>query len=306
MHTKLAIIGSGPAGLTAAIYAARADLQPVVFAGKTPGGQLTTTTVVENFPGFPEGIMGPTLMQNMIKQAEKFGATTQYQSVQQLDVSEHPFKLTDDAGETHTADALILATGAEPRWLNVPGEKELTAKGVHTCATCDGAFYRGKNIAVIGGGDAAMEEANFLTKFAQKVTVIHRRDTLRASAAMIDRAKANPKIDWLWNKEITSFVGADHLEKVTLRDTVTDETSELPLDGAFLAIGHEPNIHLVKGIIGIKDNGYVDAENAPYTNVDGLFVAGDVYDSAYRQAITAAGAGAAAALTAERWLGQKE
>jgi thioredoxin reductase (NADPH) len=305
MHTKLAIIGSGPAGLSAAIYAARADLKPLVFAGKTPGGQLTTTTLVENFPGFPDGVMGPELMQNMIKQAEKFGAETIYQQVDKLDASSHPFKITDGAGTGYEADAVIIATGAEPRWLNVPGEKELTAKGVHTCATCDGAFYRGKNIAVIGGGDSAMEEANFLTRFADKVTVIHRRDTLRASAAMVERAKANPKIYWLWNKEVTAFVGDAHLTELKLKDTVTGEESTVPFDGAFLAIGHEPNVHLIKDVVGIKENGYIDAENAPHTNIDGLFVAGDVYDSAYRQAITAAGAGAAAAITAQHWLADK-
>lgn len=302
MNTRLIIIGSGPAGLSAAIYAARADLAPLVFTGLTPGGQLTTTTLVENYPGFPDGVMGPELMQNMQKQAEKFGAKIIQQEIRGLDAGARPFKLTDSADTTYEADAVIVATGSEPRWLNVPGEKEFTAKGVHTCATCDGAFYRNKSIAVIGGGDSAMEEATFLSRFAAKVTVIHRRDSLRASAAMQERAKKDPKIAWLWNKEVVAFKGTNRLESVELKDTVTGESSEEPFDGVFLAVGHQPNTHLIKDLVGVQDNGYISADNPPYTSVDGLFVAGDIFDSAYRQAVTAAGAGCAAAITAARWL----
>lgn len=301
-HHRLIIIGSGPAGLTAAIYAARAQLQPVVVTGDQPGGQLTTTTTVDNWPGGPEGITGPALMQNMMSQAEKYGATLLRENAATVDLKQRPFSVTTSGGTTNTADAIILATGASPRTLNVPGEKELWAKGVHTCATCDGFFYKGKEVAVIGGGDSAMEEALFLARFATKVTVIHRRDALRASPIMVKRAQANPKIEWLWNSDVTAFKGSDHLESLEIKNTVDGSLSTFKTDGAFLAIGHVPNTHFFKEFITTNEIGYVSSDNPPFTNIDGVFVAGDVADEKYRQAITAAAAGCKAALEAQWYL----
>jgi len=301
-HHHLVIIGSGPAGLTAAIYAARADLQPVIITGDQPGGQLTTTTTVDNWPGGPEGITGPALMQNMLTQAEKFGATLVRENAASVDLKQRPFSVTTSGGTNYTADALILATGASPRTLGVKGEKEFWAKGVHTCATCDGFFYKGKEVAVIGGGDSAMEEALFLAKFATKVTVIHRRDALRASPIMVERAQANEKIEWLWNSEITSFNGTDHLESIGIKNAVDGTVSSFKTDGAFLAIGHVPNTHFFKEFITTNETGYVSSDNPPLTDVEGVFVAGDVADERYRQAVTAAGSGCKAALEAQWFL----
>lgn len=300
--TKLVIIGSGPAGLTAAIYAARADVEPIVITGDQPGGQLTTTTTIDNWPGGPEGIMGPVLMQNMMNQAEKFGATLVRENAESVDLRQAPFTITTSGGTTYEAAAVILATGASPRTLGVPGEKEFWAKGVHTCATCDGFFYKGKEVAVIGGGDSAMEEALFLAKFATKVTVIHRRDALRASQAMIERAQGTKNIEWMWNSEVTAFEGSDHFESLAIKNTIDGSTSTFKTDGAFLAIGHVPNTAFFKEFITTGETGYVSSDNPPFTNIDGVFVAGDVSDEKYRQAITAAGSGCKAALEAQWFL----
>lgn len=302
MSHHLIIVGSGPAGLTAAIYAARADLQPIVITGDQPGGQLITTTTVDNWPGGPEGITGPALMQNMMTQAEKFGATLVHENAVSVNLKERPFAITTSGGTTYTADAVILATGASPRTLGVPGEKEFWAKGVHTCATCDGFFYRGKEVAVIGGGDSAMEEALFLAKFATKVTVIHRRDALRASAAMIERAQSTKNIAWLWNTDVTAFNGSNQLESLTTKNTENDSTGTFKTDGVFLAIGHVPNTRFFKEFITTDDTGYVQTKRTPFTDIEGVFVAGDVADAKYRQAITAAGAGCKAALEAQWYL----
>lgn len=306
--TKVLILGSGPAGMTAAIYAARADLAPIVIAGKEPGGQLTTTTSIENFPGFPDGIPGPQLMQDMIKQAEKFGATMVYANATKANLSKSPFSITVEDSTEYESDTVILATGASARWLGVPGEEKLKSKGIHTCATCDGYFYKDKELFVVGGGDSAMEEANFLTKFAKKVTLLVRKsesEPLKASPIMIERSKKNPKIEWRYNSEIAEFIGEDKLTAVKLNNNATGEISEEPIDGVFLAIGHEPNTHFFKEFITTTKNGYIDAELAPITNIDGVFVAGDVNDSKYRQAITAAGAGCKAAMEARWWLAEK-
>lgn len=299
---QLIILGSGPAGLTAAIYSARAGLAPIVITGTEPGGQLTTTTIVDNWPGAVEGVPGPQLMQDMMKQAEKFGATIVREEAVKVDLKDRPFKITTGSGVDYTAEAVILATGASARKLNVPGEKELWAKGVHTCATCDGFAYKDKEVAVLGGGDSAMEEALFLTRFANKVTVIHRRDQLKASPIMEERAKANPKITWLWNTEVVSFNGQERLESISTKNNQDQSTGELKVDGAFLAIGHVPNTAKFKDFITTDEVGYVTAENAPLTNVEGVFVAGDVADAKYRQAITAAAAGCRAALEAQWYL----
>lgn len=312
-HRQVIIIGSGPAGLTAAVYTARASLAPLVIEGEPsstsdqPGGQLMLTTEVENFPGFPDGIMGPDLMANMRTQAMRFGADVITTKVRRVDFSERPFKVwtenEDQPKPTHTADAIIVSTGAQSIMLDLPNEFELVGHGLSTCATCDGFFFRDQEIAVVGGGDSALEEASFLTKFASKVTVIHRRDELRASQIMQDRAFANPKIEFRWNSTVVEYLGDTKLAGVVVQDTQTGERAELTVDGLFIAIGHRPNTGLFQGHLELLDNGYLRTEpGTSYTNVEGVFACGDVQDYTYRQAITAAGSGCMAAIDAERWL----
>ncbi len=301
MDRSIVIVGGGPAGYTAAIYAARANLKPLVLAGYSAGGQLMTTTEVENFPGFPEGIQGPELMERMQKQAERFGAEILFKDVTKLDLSKHPFHVTYE-DTTIQAKAIILSTGAGPRKLGIPSESKLWGKGVTSCATCDGAFYKGKEVAVVGGGDSAMEEASFLTRFASKVTLVHRREEFRASPIMIDRVRANPKITLMLNKGIEEVLGNGKVSGLRLKDMQTGQHSELKTDGLFLAIGHIPNSGLVKGIIDTDDEGYVYADGKMLTNIPGVFACGDVVDRTFRQAITAAGSGCAAAISAERYL----
>jgi thioredoxin reductase (NADPH) len=309
---KVVVIGSGPAGLTAALYSARAQLAPLVIEGEPsstsdqPGGQLMLTTDVENFPGFPDGVLGPELMMAMRAQAERFGATLLTAKVTKVTLNASPFPVwvgDPEAPEpTYEAEALIVATGAQSLMLGVPGEDRLLAHGVSTCATCDGFFFRGQEIAVAGGGDSAMEEALFLTRFASKVTVIHRRDQLRASRIMAERAAANPTIEFRWNTQITEVLGDSKVSGLSLVDTVTGEASELPATGLFVAIGHRPNTGLVAGQLDLDENGYVATRDGSLTNVEGVFACGDVQDHYYRQAITAAGSGCMAAIDAERWL----
>src|SRR5829696_3509615 len=306
------IIGSGPAGLTAAIYAARANLAPLVIEGEPssnsdqPGGQLMLTTDVENFPGFPEGIMGPELMLNFRAQAERFGAEFITEKVTRVDFSERPFKVwvcdTEYAG-----DSVIVSTGARSLMLGVDGESKLLGHGLSTCATCDGFFFRGQEIAVVGGGDSAVEEATFLTKFASKVTLIHRRDSLRASKIMQDRALANPKIEMRWNTVVDDLMGDAKLEGAVVRNLITGGVETMPVTGLFVAIGHRPNTDLFKGVLDMEDNGYlITRPGSTATNIDGVFACGDVQDHTYRQAITAAGSGCMAAIDAERWLEAQE
>jgi len=298
------IIGSGPAGWTAAVYAARANLEPLVFEGAvTAGGALMNTTEVENFPGFRDGIMGPDLMENMRAQAERFGAEIVTDDVQSVRLEDEIKVVTDAEGAEHRARAVILAMGSAYRELGLPDEKRLSGHGVSWCATCDGFFFREQDIVVVGGGDFAVEEATFLTKFARTVTIVHRRDELRASAIMAERAHANPKIRFAWNSAVDAISGEDKVAGVTLRDTVTGETRELPVTGLFVAIGHDPRNELVKGVVELDAEGYVLVEGrSTRTNVPGVFACGDLVDHTYRQAITAAGSGCAAALDAERFL----
>jgi thioredoxin reductase (NADPH) len=307
-HHRVIIIGSGIAGLTAALYTSRADLNPLVIEGIQPGGQLTITTEVENFPGFPEGVLGPQLMDLTHKQAEKFGTKFYYGTVTGTDLSKKPIEL-DVEGKKFTADALIIASGASAKLLGLESENKLMGHGVSACATCDGFFFKDKEIVVIGGGDSAMEEATFLTKFASKVTVIHRRDELRASPIMAQRAQKNPKINFLWNKVVTEFIGGKEkgLESVRLEDTVTGEESIFKCQGAFLAIGHVPNTQVFQGQLEMDDKGYlITREKGTRTNIEGAFAAGDVQDSTYRQAVTAAGSGCKAALDAQHYLEELE
>jgi len=297
------ILGSGPAGLTAAVYSARANLSPILIDGSQPGGQLTLTTDVENFPGFPKGIMGPQLIQDMRVQAERFGTQFRHGHVSEVDLESQPFRITVDGEETIETKTLIISTGASANLLGLPSESRLMGHGVSTCATCDGFFFRGKEIAVVGGGDSAVEEATFLTKFASKVTLIHRRDKLRASKIMQDRAMKNEKIAFQWNSTLEEVMGDEVVTGVRLRNIQTNQTEELSLSGVFVAIGHTPNTSLFKGKIDMDEAGYIRTQ--PYrttTNIPGVFASGDVQDSNYRQAITAAGSGCMAAMDAERYL----
>jgi thioredoxin reductase (NADPH) len=299
----LIIIGSGPAGLTAALYAARADLKPLLFEGIQAGGQLMITTDVENYPGFPDGILGPELMDKFRKQAERFGARLVASDVTRVDFTESPFRVWVGADE-YLARAVVVATGASAKWLGIPGEERLTGRGVSACATCDGFFFRDRTLVVVGGGDSAMEESLFLTKFASKVIVVHRRDEFRASAIMARRVLEHDKIEVRWNSEVTEIHGEDAVEAVTLRDTTTGETSTLPIDGVFVAIGHQPNTSLFAGQLDLDPKGYLvlAGDGTTATNIPGVFAAGDVADSRYRQAVSAAGTGCMAAIDAGHYL----
>jgi len=297
----LIILGSGPAGLTAAIYAARASLSPLVIAGLHSGGRLTLAAVIENFPGFPEGTDGPSLMKNTREQAERLGAIVISGDATSVDLKRWPFSVSTDE-ETFFCKALIIATGADPRFLGLPKEKKLIGHGVSTCATCDGFFFRGKKVFVIGGGDTAMDESLFLTRFAENVTVVHRRDSLRASKVLQEQAFANPRIALIWNSVVEEFIGDDVLEGVKLRDVWTGEISEHPCDGVFLAIGHIPSTKIFHGQIQLDTEGYIITTSVTRTSVEGVFAAGDAVDKTYRQAVTAAATGCMAALDAEKWL----
>ena len=304
-HRKIAIVGSGPAGYTAAIYTARAELSPLVIAGIAFGGQLMLTTDVENYPGFPEGVSGPQMMELLQKQAERFGAEVLLEDAEEIQLAEWPLRLRT-ASRLVTADAVILATGASARWLGLESEARLQNKGVSACATCDGALYRGKPMAVVGGGDTALEEALFLTRFATRVTVIHRRDALRASKIMQERALTHEKIEFAWNSVVDEVLGDEYVTGVRLRDVNTDETRELPVEAVFVAIGHRPNTQLLKGRIQLDDVGYIRVEaGSTRTSREGVFACGDVMDPTYRQAVTAAGTGCMAAIDAERWLAER-
>lgn len=305
---NLIIVGSGPAGYTAAIYAARAGLAPLVIAGSvTAGGALMNTTEVENFPGFPDGVQGPELMENLQKQAEKFGAEVLWDDATSLDLTGPAKTVVVGGGETFTAKAVILSTGSAYRELGLPDEKRLSGRGVSWCATCDGFFFRDQEIIVVGGGDSAVEEATFLTRFGKRVTMVHRRGELRASKIMADRAKNDPKIDFAWNSEIVAIHGTDKVTGVTLRDTVTGETREHPATGVFVAIGHVPRTDLVVGQVDLDENGYIEVVGrSTATNLAGVFAAGDAVDHVYRQAITAAGSGCGAALDAQHYLADLE
>ncbi len=306
MTEKVIIVGSGPAGLTAAIYAARADLAPLMFEGSQAGGQLMLTTDVENFPGFPDGILGPDLMDQMRKQAERFETRIETVDVTKVDFSSTPLKVWVGADE-HQAESVIISTGASARWLGIPGEDRLRGRGVSACATCDGFFFRDRNIVVVGGGDSAMEEALFLTKFASKVTIIHRRDEFRASAIMAKRVMEHPKVEVVWDTVVEEMLGEDELTGIRIRNVQTGLDSKMSTEGLFVAIGHIPNTEIFRDQLDMDDVGYLTlrGDGSTATSVDGVFAAGDVADSTYRQAITAAGTGCQAAIDVERWLHQE-
>lgn len=310
-HYKVIIIGSGPAGFTAALYTGRANLNPLIFEGIQPGGQLTITTEIENYPGFENGIQGPELMDIMRKQAQRFGATTLFQEVTAVDFSKRPF-VVKSYDEVYTADAVIISTGASARLLGIESEKKFMGYGVSACATCDGFFFRNQKVLVVGGGDTAMEEANYLTKFASEVFIIHRREEFRASKIMLDRAKSNPKIKFLMNKVVKEVLGKEEDGKksitgVILEDTKDHSTSKIDAEGLFIAIGHKPNTDLFKGILDMDETGYLILKpGSTYTKIEGVFAAGDVADKTYRQAVTAAGSGCMAAIDTERWLEVQE
>lgn len=299
---NVVIIGSGPAGLTAAIYTARGNLSPLLIEGWQSGGQLTTTTEVENYPGFAKGVMGPELMMEMRAQAERFGTKFLTGDVSSVDFKNRPFSITVDGEQAIQAKTVIIATGASAIQIGLPNEKRLTGHGVSTCATCDGFFFRGKDIIVVGGGDSAMEEANFLTRFASKVSIVHRRDKLRASKILQDRAMKNEKIAFIWNSIVEDILGSDIVTGVRLKNTVTGKTSEMPCAGVFIAIGHRPNTTLFADQLDMDQKGYIITNNGSATSMPGVFAAGDVQDSQYRQAVTAAGTGCMAAIDAERFL----
>lgn len=304
MAEKVLIIGSGPAGLTAAIYAARADLDPLMIEGMQRGGQLMLTTEVENYPGFPDGIMGPELMDGMRKQAERFGTRIISSDATEVDLSERPFRISVGA-DVYETESLIISTGASARWLGIPGEDKLRGYGVSACATCDGFFFRDREIAIVGGGDSAMEEALFLTKFASKVTIVHRRDEFRASKIMAQRALDHPKIEVLWNTTVDEVLGDDLVTGIKVTSTETGEQSVLPIEGFFLAIGHDPNTKIFQGQLELDEAGYIVVEaGSTTTSVAGVFAAGDVVDRYYQQAVTAAGMGCQAAIDVEHWLNQ--
>lgn len=301
---RLIIIGSGPAGYTAALYVARSNLEPLVFAGDQPGGQMMLTTEVENYPGFPDGVLGPDLMELMRKQAERFGAQILFQSVTAVDFSSRPFKVFAGADE-YTADAVIIATGASAKWLGLESEARLRGRGVSACATCDAPFFRGKDVVVVGGGDTAMEDALFLTKFAKSVTVIHRRDRLRASKVMQEQAFSNPKIRFLWNSVVEEIIGDKVVEGIAIKNVRTEQVTQLACQGVFIAIGHEPNTQIFKGQLALDGKGYILTKDHTRTSVEGVFAAGDVHDPRYRQAVTAAAFGCMAAMDAEKLLDEK-
>ena len=304
-RVRLVIVGSGPAGYTAAIYSARADLAPVMLAGLQFGGQLMLTTDVENYPGFPEGVSGPEMMELFQKQAERFGTRVLAEDATAIDLSRRPFRVENDE-HRFLADAVIIATGASARWLGIDSEKRLLNRGVSACATCDGALFRNKPMAVVGGGDTALEEALFLTRYATKVSLIHRRDSLRASKIMQERARANPKIEFVWNAEVDEVLGQDFVTGVRVRDVLTGEKREIPIEALFLAIGHKPNTDFLRGQLALDPVGYIKVEpGSSRTLVPGVFACGDATDPVYRQAITAAGTGCMAAIDAERWLAEQ-
>lgn len=306
-HHRLIVIGSGPAGLTAALYAARANMNPVVIQGAEPGGQLITTTDVENYPGFPDGIMGPEMMQNFEKQAARFGADLRWGVITSVDFSQRPFRMVQDEETPLTADAVIISTGASAKYLGLENEKRLLGYGVSACATCDGAFFREQEVAIVGGGDTAMEEALFLTRFAKKVHLLHRREELRASKIMQERAFANDKIEFHWNTTVTDVLGEKEVTGLATRNTKTGEAGTLAVQGFFVAIGHKPNTEVFSGQLEMNDVGYIQTKpDSTYTNIEGVFACGDAQDHVYRQAVTAAGTGCMAAIDAERWLAERE
>ena len=305
-HYKVIIIGSGPAGLTAAIYTARANLNPLILEGQQPGGQLTITTEVENYPGFPEGITGPVLMDDMRKQATRFGAVSKFEYVTSVDFSKKPFKVSAE-GKDYTADTVIIATGASARWLGIESEKKFMGFGVSACATCDGFFFKDKEVIVVGGGDSAMEEATFLTKFAKKVYIVHRREGFRSSKIMLEKAQKNDKIEFLLNKVIVEIKGEKSVQSAVLKDTQNGETTEMKIDGIFMAIGHIPNTQVFGDQLKKDESGYLITEpGTTKTDIDGVFACGDVQDKIYRQAVTAAGSGCMAAIDAEKYLEANE